>query len=62
MGTEMPPIVVIAAGGRAKRFSGERKVPAKIGVVAAIGYVAKACDEALGNHRPTFARTSVDDR
>jgi len=51
MRAEMPPVVVIAAAGRAERFSGEQKVLARVGGVAAVCRVAGACEEALGPHQ-----------
>lgn len=45
------PVVVIAAAGRAKRFSGRQKVVAEVGRRPAICRVAEACDRALGPHR-----------
>jgi bifunctional UDP-N-acetylglucosamine pyrophosphorylase/glucosamine-1-phosphate N-acetyltransferase len=51
MKAETLPVVVIAAAGRAKRFSGEQKVLARVGGVPAICRVATTCDEALGAHQ-----------
>ena len=51
METERPPVVVIAAAGRAKRFLGEQKVLAEVGGVPAICRVASTCEEALGPHQ-----------
>ena len=45
------PAVVIAAAGRAKRFSGQQKVVAEVGSRPAICRVAEVCDQALGPHR-----------
>ena len=45
------PIVVIAAGGNARRFLGEQKVLAAVGGVPAACRVARACEEGIGPHR-----------
>ena len=45
------PVVVIAAAGRAKRFSGEQKVLALVGGRPAICRVADTCQQAWGPHR-----------
>jgi bifunctional UDP-N-acetylglucosamine pyrophosphorylase/glucosamine-1-phosphate N-acetyltransferase len=48
---EVLPVVVIAAAGRARRFSGEQKVLAAVGGRPAVCRVADVCEEALGPHR-----------
>ena len=45
------PVVVIAAAGRARRFSGEQKVLAAVGGRPSVCRVADVCGEALGPHR-----------
>jgi hypothetical protein len=45
------PVVVVAAAGRARRFSGEQKVLAAVGGRPAVCRVADVCEEALGPHR-----------